>query len=427
MRKQKQQKRRNLNKLILFCMLPVLCIGCGDRQIVKSQAEQTEITLSWWGNDTRTEYTLEAVQEFQKLHPDIKVKCNYSEWSGYEARSRVQMVSATEADVMQINFSWLSQYSPDGTGYYDIEQLADYVDLSNFSEDMLAYGRRNGILNAIPIAMNAETVYINQTLYEKYGLSVPEIWEDLFRAAEIMKKDGVYPFGAASKSVWLYFITYAEQKSGKSILTSDGKLNFKPEEFQLMLELYVRMIQENVMPQVEYFDRLNIDNSGYGGTVAWVSDAMNYLGNAIKNGNTVIVADYTAFSPEQSGEGWYAKPATLYAVSVNTDHPKESAILLDFLLNSEEMALLQGIEKGIPLSTSARTYLEEEGMLAGLQYEAAMKMESNSKLSQIDPFMENTEILSDFVDACNDVLYEKKTSEQAAKDLYQQALEILKN
>ena len=111
---------------------------------------------------------------------------------------------------------------------------------------------------------------------------------------------------------------------------------------------------------------------------------------------------------------------------MNTDHPEESAILLDFLLNSKEMALLQGIEKGIPLSTSARNYLEEEDMLTGLQYEASLKMEENPKLSQIHPFMENTEILDDFINACNDVLYEKKTPEEASETLYQQALEILK-
>ncbi len=423
----KKQKHQNLYKILTFCILPALFTGCSEQQIVMSQPEQTEITLSWWGNDTRTEYTLEAVQKFQKLHPDIKVKCNYSEWSGYEARSRVQMVSATEADVMQINFSWLSQYSPDGKGYYNIEEVADYIDLSNFSDDMLEYGRKNGILNAVPIAMNAETLYINQTVYEKYHLPVPQTWDELFQAADVMKKDGVYPIGAASKSIWLYFITYAEQASGKSFLTPEGKLNFSPDEFQLMIDLYIRMIQEKVMPQVEYFDRLNIDNSVYGGTVAWVSDAVNYLGNAMENGNTVVVADYTAFSPEQSGEGWYAKPASLYAISVNTEHPKESAILLDFLLNSQEMALLQGIEKGVPLSTSARKALETEGMLSGLQYEACVKMEENSKLSQIHPFMENADILAAFIDACNSVLYEKTTSQEAARDLYQQALKLLRN
>ena len=421
----KQNPRPIRNSLLAFCILPWMLTGCSDRQIVRTQQEQTEITLSWWGNDTRTEYTISAVQEFERLHPEIKVKCNYSEWSGYEARSRVQMFSATEADVMQINFNWLSQYSADGTGYYNIEELADYVDLSNFSEEMLNYGRKNGILNAVPIAMNAETVYINQTLYEKYGLPVPETWDDLFKSAEVMQKDGIYPLGSADKATWLYFIAYAEQSSGKPILNENGKLNFTPAEFQMMLELYVRMVQEKVMPQVEYFDRLSLDNSGYGGTVAWVSDAKNYMDKAIENGNTVIPADYTAFSPDRSGEGWYAKPATLYAVSVNTDHPKESAILLDFLLNSKEMALLQGIEKGIPLSASARGYLEEEGMLTGLQYEASLKMEENPKLAQIYPFMENSEIISDFIDACNDVLYEKKSPEEASEILYQQALELL--
>lgn len=420
-------KRSIRNKILLCSVMSLVLTGCADKQIVKSQKEKTEITLSWWGNDKRNEYTIEAVQEFERLHPDIKVKCSYSEWLGYEARSRVQMVSATEADVMQINFSWLSEYSADGTGYYNLEELKDYVDLSNFSEEMLNYGRKNDILNAVPIAMNAETLYINKTLYESYGLSVPETWDDLFKAAEVMKKDGVYPFGAASKAVWLYFITYAEQVSGKSILTEDGKLNFTAAEFQLMLEMYVKMINEKVIPQVEYFERLNIDNSVYGGTVAWVSDAVNYLGAAMENGNTVIPAEYTVLEGKQAGEGWYAKPATLYAVSVNTDHPEESAMLLDFLLNSQEMALLQGIEKGIPLSASARKYLEEEGMLSGLQYEASLKMEENPNLSKMHPFMENTEILSDFVDECNNVLYEKKTAEQAGKDLYQQARAILKS
>ena len=78
-----------------------LClVSCAEDAEVRAQTEQTVITLSWWGNDSRNEYTIEAVSRFEALHPEIKVKCSYSEWSGYEARSRVQMVSGTEADVM---------------------------------------------------------------------------------------------------------------------------------------------------------------------------------------------------------------------------------------------------------------------------------------------------------------------------------------
>ncbi|MDE6708494.1 MAG: ABC transporter substrate-binding protein, partial [Oscillospiraceae bacterium] len=413
--------------VLLSIMLSSMLIftSCANESIIHPQKEQTEITLSWWGNDTRNEYTIQAVQEFENLYPNIKVNCNYSEWSGYEARSRVQMISATEADVMQINFSWLAEYSADGTGYYNLENLENIIDLSSFSEDMLKYGRKNGILNAIPIAMNAETVYINQSIYESYHLPVPKTWDDLLQSAKIMKQDNIYPMSGASKAIWLYLLAYAEQVSGKTILNSDNLLNFTPEEFQLMLEFYVTMIQEKVIPQVEYYERMNLDSGNYAGTIAWVSDAMNYLGTAIENGNTVIPADYTALTSEQSGTGWYAKPATMYAISVNTEHPEESALLLDFLLNSQEMSVLQGLEKGIPISQSAREFLESENMLTGLQYDASLKMESTTNLSEMQPFLENATLIDEFIACCNDVLYHKKTSEQSAQELYEIALSLI--
>ena len=93
--------------------------------------------------------SLEAVELFKQQHPDIKVKCSYSEWSGYEARSRIRMISDTEADVMQINIGWLGQFSADGTGYYDLSKVSDYVDLSSFPDEILSYGTRNGILLGI--------------------------------------------------------------------------------------------------------------------------------------------------------------------------------------------------------------------------------------------------------------------------------------
>ena len=97
-----------------------------------------------------------------------------------------------------------------------------------------------------------------------------------------------------------------------------------------MIDFYVKLVQNDVIPQVEYYERINIENGTYAGTVAWVSDAVNYCGSAIKNGYEITVADYTALSPQKSGEGWEAKPASLYAISNNTDHPTESAMLLDF-------------------------------------------------------------------------------------------------
>lgn len=399
----------------------LLCAGCGvDRAVVIPNQEYVEISLSWWGNDARTEYTLAAVQEFEKLHPDIKVNCSYSEWSGYEARSQVQMFSDTEADVMQVNFGWLSQYSPDGTGYYDIESVSDYIDLSNFSPDMLEYGRRKGVLNAIPIAMNAETVYINKTVYESYGLDIPETWDDLFNAARVMQKDGVYPIAGVSKAIWLYTITYAEQVTGKDFLRADGSLNFDADELQVMLEFYDRMVTEKVCPSVEYYSQTNIESGVYAADIAWVSDAANHMGPAQNNGFEIVVGAYTTMNGREPGDGWYAKPATMYAISKNTEHPEEAAILLDFLLNSPEMAILQGVEKGVPLSAAAQETLVENEMLEGLQYDASLLMEeAGDTLGQMNPFVENSDLIDTFIDYCNMVVYDKAAPEDAARELYE--------
>jgi oligogalacturonide transport system substrate-binding protein len=406
------------------CLLFVLCTGCADETVIKTNQEQTEISLSWWGNDGRNEYTIEAVEKFQELHPEIKVNCSYSEWSGYEARSRVQMVADTEADVMQVNFSWLSQYSEDGTGYYDLSKLTDTLNLDTFTEDTLQYGYKNKILNAVPIAMNTQTVYINQTVYEKYGLSVPETWDDYFKSAKVMSKDGIYPLSGASRSIWIAIIGYTEQVVNKKFLTDEGKLNFTAEELQVPIEFYCRLVNEKVIPQVEYFDRLKINDGGYAGFVAWVSDAANYSNTAIENGYNVIVGDYPHISGKESGSGWYAKPATMYAVSKNTEHPKESAMLLDFLLNSPEMAVLQGIEKGIPISTSARETLIENDMLSGIQYEAFQRMEAHNNLGILNPFLENADAVDFYVEACNEVLYSKATLEEASQTFYEKLLTL---
>ncbi|MBR1824682.1 MAG: carbohydrate ABC transporter substrate-binding protein [Ruminococcus sp.] len=393
-------------------------VSCGDNAIVRQQTEQATISLSWWGNDARHEYTIEAVEKFQILHPEIKVRINYSEWSGYESRSRVQMISKTESDVMQINFNWLDEYSPDGEGYYDINKLTDIVDLSSFSEDMLKYGTVNGKLNGIPIAMNCMSVYINKTIYEQYGLEVPRTWDDFFAAAKLMKKDGIFPLSGGSKQMWLFCMSYVEQKSGKKFITDDKKLGFGRDEIKMMIEMYCKLVEEKVMPPIEQYERINVNDGKYAGIVAWVSDAINYCGTAIESGYDYTVADYTAIDPAKTGEGWTAKPATLYAVSANTEHPKEAAMLLDYLLNSKETALLQGVEKGIPLSVSARKYLEEAGQLSGLQYDASQLMENNPRITPMDPFVEKNETYETFIDVCTRVIYGKADVSEATSELY---------
>ncbi len=404
---------------LMSAVVLVLLTGCQEEAIITAQEEHVQISFSWWGNDSRNIYTIEAIEVFESLYPNIRVNCDYSEWSGYETRSKIRMISNTESDVMQVNYAWLSQYSADGMGYYDLEELSDVIDLTNFDEDVLEYGRQNGILNAIPIAMNTETVYINKTVYAEYGLDIPETWDDLFEAAAAMDGD-CYPLAMQIKPTFLYIMSYAEQQTGKSFFAEDGSMGFGPDELQLMLEFYCQLVESKVIPQVEYFDRLNLANGTYAGTVEWVSDASSYCDAAIENGYEMVVAPYTVTNESDTISGWYAKPATLYAISKNTEHPEEAALLLEFLLNSSEMASLQGIEKGIPLSQSALDYLEDANLLTGIQYKASQQMDACLEdLAPISIYAENADMIDLFNESCNEVLYDKNDAAAEAIVLYE--------
>ena len=101
-------------------------------------------------------------------------------------------------------------------------------------------------------------------------------------------------------------------------------------------------------------------------------------------------------------------------------------MLLDFLLNDHTMASLQGLEKGVPLSASAREALLEEDVLQGIQYEASLCMEENEYMGKMNSFVEDAALIDMFVASCNLVLFDKMTSEEAAQDLYRQIKENYK-
>ena len=418
-------RKRILPLLLAAAAMLSLLSGCGSNTVITANTEQINLSLSWWGNDVRHEYTLAAVKEFETLHPEINVVCHYSDWSGYQLRSDTQMASNTESDVMLINYAWIQQYSPDGDAYYDINTLTDYIDLSNFTGEELDYGMQEGKLNAIPTALNTQTVYINKTIYDRYGLDIPRTWEDYFEAAKVMDGE-VYPFAMVAKGLWFYAIAYAEQQLGKQFMTLDGTVNYTPEDIQVMIDFYCRLINEKVIPQPEYFDSLKVSTGEYAGTLAWVSDAASHCNKAIANGYEIVIADYPVSDSAQVGDGWYAKPATMYAISANTDYPEESAMLLDFLLNSREMAVLQGVEKGVPVSAAARECLEENDMLNGIQYDAFLKMnEYTDSIEVVSPYLENADMIDAFRNACNAVLFEKSSIDEQAQELYQTFQTIL--
>nr|MCR5724893.1 hypothetical protein [Treponema sp.] len=59
------------------CFLPVLAAGflllasCSGKP---DAGKNCVVRFSWWGKDSRTEYTLEGLTRFESMYPDITVE-----------------------------------------------------------------------------------------------------------------------------------------------------------------------------------------------------------------------------------------------------------------------------------------------------------------------------------------------------------------
>lgn len=405
-------------ELILVLAVSFLLSGCGKTDSIR-ETPVTELTVAWWGNDDRHIYTMDALDKYAEQRQGlVNINSKYGSWKGQENRMRVYMKSKNTPDVMLINYNWIDEYSPDGYGFFDLYMLTSVLDLSQFSDEDLAYGRKNGKLNAIPIAMNTQTIFLNKTLWNEYGLDLPETWNDYFQAAKVMSEEGVFPLSMTKKSAFFFVLAHQIQSNGEDARFEDGMLILSRKDIREMLIFYRKLIDEKVLQPVDQFSRNDFSVGKVAGTMAWISDAGNYCQTLSESGAEVAVGEYPR-RPDVDVLGWYEKPATMYAISAETENPREAGLLLNYLVNSEEMTLLQKTEKGIPISKAARDILVKKNMLEGFEVDAdEMRKNHSEDMRRMEPILESEQIYDVFKKEADYYLYDKKTLAEVTDAIY---------
>lgn len=412
--------KKKLLALLLCVSIAVTGLaGCGssDGNIPLSvEEERIELTFSWWGSDDRHEYTIAAIKKFEEEHSNIKVNMEYSEFTGFQLKTDVKMRANKEADVLQLNYAWVDRYSEDGTGLYDLSKVKDVLNLNNYTDEQLSYGMSNNILNALPIALNGKVLLYNKSIFDSYKLDIPKTWEDLFKAAEVMSKDGVYPLDLEASAIWFLAVAYVEQSTGKPVIDENNKFNFSVDDVKAMISFYKELVDKGVVMEVSERNDKYIKDGTCAGTLQWVTSVNKYSG-FIEEAKGEAVLGTVPVMDSAKRTGWYVKPATMYAISSSTEHPKEAALLLEYLVSSTEMAELQGLDKGIPSNAAAKKVLESKGMLEGLQGEASEVVDATDTIL-MSPYFENSALQNALKNAAIDVLYEKSDLDSAAKTAY---------
>ncbi|MBP3771571.1 MAG: carbohydrate ABC transporter substrate-binding protein [Treponema sp.] len=396
--------------VMIFSFSLFSCFGKVER------AEKKEVRFSWWGKEDRAEYTLDGISHFESLNPSIKVNPEYSSWIDYEKNFGERLLSGKCADVMLINFDWLYKYSPDGNGFYDMQELSDYLELYNFTLDDLSYGTMNGKLNAIPIAFNTAIPVFDMTELKRDNLSLPSTWDELFSMAKVLKQKGMHVFTISKRHLFFLALSWFEQNYSKKVFSEDGTLKVNTEEIGVIFDFVKRLVDENVIYSInEGFNLQALREKKVAGAVLWCNETSIFISEVEKLGGKAVLGNFIS-TPGAKESGWYLKPASMYAIKKDCENPKEAALLVNYLLNNHDFALLQKNDKGVPISNRSLTALMESKRLESMQYTALMKIRFNSgSINKMLPIMDDNDLILGFSDNAFAYINGDKSKEEASK------------
>ncbi len=336
-------------------------------------AQPVELRMSWWGGNSRHQATLKALDAFEKSHPDIKVKAEYTGWDGHLSRLTTQMASGTEPDVMQTNWPWLIIFSKNGDGYYDLDKLKAELDLSQYQAQDLQSTTINGKLNGLPVSVNAPVFYYNDVTWQKAGLAYPKNWEAFFAAGKTFQQklgNNYYPYTMVDQDVILLLNAYMMQTHRKPMFNSDGTFAWNDAQWDEAFSFVKRLSDDHVLPSpktLSSYGKGNLYemkpwiNGEWGGLFTW-NITIRMFANNMTPPAKLVLGDYV-MQPGTEESGVYFKTAQMLSVAKSTKHPKEAAILVNYLLNDPQSVEALGLERGIPLNKAAETQLTEQGLI----------------------------------------------------------------
>lgn len=128
----------------------------------------------------------------------------------------------------------------------------------------------------------------------------------------------------------------------------------------------------------------------YAGILEWDSSASKFEQaveeSTNKPGQEFVIGEFIKFGDYDGG---FTKISMGLSVAASSAHPKEAAMLINFLLNDPEGVEICSTERGIPCSAAAVAILNEKGLGNELVKEANAKVLGYSKFPLDTKFEHN--------------------------------------
>ena len=399
-------------------------------QTAASDDEPITLRFAWWGGDERNAATLEVIEQFEALHPNVTIEAEYGGNDGYHDKLATQLASGTAADIVQVDPETFPQYV--STGDYFVNYM-DYsnMDLSTFDENYISLeinGRYDGKQLGLPTGISGAGILVSQDLADEIGIDFTQAytWDDLLEMGRKVREydDSMYLLCANKEYIVnLIVFNYGKQLCGSTLFDKEtGELNITEEQMAELMQYVKKLYDEGVVAPASY-------QAAYGGDnlqsdANWIAgkyvSALTYISTI----DVMVAANDSAnYSMSQlpmlSGcteKGWASNTPQVMAVTKTCEHPEMAVEFMNYFFNNETALATLGATRSVPPTENARKICSENGKLSEVTMEGA-NIAAAAGGTPNDKISSSEEAKTILFDAVETVGYGATTPEEAASEI----------
>lgn len=339
-----------------------------------SDEEQITLRMAWWGSQTRHDITVEVIEMYENMHPNIDIEYEFYSFEDYFTKLKTLVASDQVWDVFQLGGNFPMYMDK----IYFMDEFIDsgIVDVSGISESYLKItqdtaGNQIGLSNGL----NTYGIAYDVDMFNEAGVPLPTdnwTWDDYQAAAEaIAEATGHFGSSGFTSSDFIAGCSTYIGQLGEVGQYSFFNLDLTGMGFDdaTMLEPYIQMradmIASGASPDAgAEMEITNIENDFLvTGEAAMTWVAVNQFPTIYdickEEGRTLALATLpraTADGPS----GAVIQSSQMLCVSQDSAHKEAAAAFISWFQNSTECNDVLKGERGIPVNDAVRESLRAE-------------------------------------------------------------------
>ncbi|GAA1403656.1 ABC transporter substrate-binding protein [Catellatospora coxensis] len=340
----------------------LLLSGCGGdpagpRSDFDPNAPVT-LDLAFWGNDTRAGFYQSAIAKFNEKYPNITVNSTFLAFPEFWEKRQIEAAGRDLPDVMQFDYAYLRQYSQNRLLLDLKPYLGKYIKTDGFTESTLGIGVVNGVTTALPVGTNAWAMFTNTALLGKSGgtpYAGGTSWDEYATwMGSVTKAGGGAVWGGTDPTGRIQNFEITLRANGKNLFDDAGAPQFTKAELTAFWSggAQVRGAGATI-PTKRLLEVAPKSGFGAGLTASeltWDNFGAGYAGDLGADASGLALAAPPV--TKAGAKDLYLKPSMLHAIAANSEHPEAAALLVDFLVNSQEAGEVFGTNRGLPASST---------------------------------------------------------------------------